>query len=162
MGPCRPTAAFRSVNAATAIHHSVDMEPFFQARLPSWLIGITVNLLMGLLFANLAMTKLEYFDDRRPLAVRGLATALWTAFLLFLTGNLLGQPSGAWGAGRSGPRELAVNLLGIYFGLLLAAVPIFTTGEWERPSVRAFIRGALPTRCSARNSHPARRWWPSG
>src|SRR6266702_5669443 len=84
------TAPFRSVHAATAIYHSVDQEPFFRGHLPSWFIGVTLNLLVGLLFTNLAMTKLEYFEDRRPLAVRGLATALWTAFLLFLTGNAYG------------------------------------------------------------------------
>src|ERR1051326_3950361 len=44
---------FRSVNAGSAIFHSVDMEPFFGTKLPSWLIGVTMNLLMGMLFANL-------------------------------------------------------------------------------------------------------------
>jgi ABC-type transport system involved in multi-copper enzyme maturation permease subunit len=133
-------APFRSVNAATAIYHSVDMEPFFRTRLPSWLIGITLNLLMGLLFANLAMTKLEYFDDRRPIAVRGLATALWTMFLLFVAGNVFGQPGGLAVAGPPGymtfakanpGRDLAVFLLGLGLGLMLAVLPIFTTGEWE-------------------------------
>src|SRR5713226_3311139 len=37
---------FRSVNAAAAIYHSVDMEPFFRTRLPSWLIGVSMNLLV--------------------------------------------------------------------------------------------------------------------
>jgi ABC-type transport system involved in multi-copper enzyme maturation permease subunit len=125
---------FRSVNAATAIYHAVDMEPFFRTRLPSWMIGVTLNLLMGLLFANLAMTKLEHFGDRRAVAVRGLSTALWTAFLLFLTGNLLGQAATTWGASTSQPREAAVALLGFSFGLLALVLPIFTTGEWPPES----------------------------
>lgn len=128
-----PEAPFRSVNAATAIYHSVDMEPFYTTRLPSWLIGVTLNLLMGLLFANMAMTKLEYFDEKRPIAVRGLSTALWTAFVLFLTGNIYGQTSMLWSSTSGTIREYPVDLLGIYFGLLLAALPIFTTGEWEAP-----------------------------
>ena len=87
---------FRSVNAATAIFHSVDMEPFFTTHLPSWLIGVTLNLLMGLLFANMAMTKLEYFDDRRPFrGARAFHGAL-AAFLLFLTGDLYGLGGASW------------------------------------------------------------------
>jgi ABC-type transport system involved in multi-copper enzyme maturation permease subunit len=122
---------FRSVNAATAIYHSVDMEPFFGIRLPSWLIGVTMNLLMGLLFANLAMSKLEYFEDRRPLAVRGLATALWAAFLLFLTGNLFGQSGASWANSTSSAREFSAWTLAFYFGMLLLTLPIFTSGEWD-------------------------------
>jgi ABC-type transport system involved in multi-copper enzyme maturation permease subunit len=135
------TAPFRSVNAATAIYHSVDQEPFFLTTLPSWFIGVTLNLLMGLLFANMAMTKLEFYDDRRPIPVRGLATALWTAFLLFVAGNLYGQSATSWSSLPSAPRDAAVGLLTFAFGLLLAVLPIFTTGEWEVGSgVQAFRR----------------------
>jgi hypothetical protein len=109
----------------------VDQEPFFRGHLPSWLIGVTLNLLMGLLFANLAMTKLEFFEDKRPLAVRSLSTALWTVFLLFLTGNSFGQPGGALTFGAGPAHSLTVSLLGFYFALLLAVLPIFTTGDWE-------------------------------
>src|SRR5205085_72500 len=113
------------------------------------------NLLMGLLFANLAMTKLEYFDEKRPVAVRGLSTALWTAFVLFFTGNIYGQSSATWSASSGTIRDYPVDLLGIYFALLLAALPIFTTGEWEAPEcergekasgspARRYLRGMLP------------------
>src|SRR5207247_1282012 len=83
--------------------------------------------LTGLLFANLAMTKLEYFHDRRPLAVRGLSTLWWTAFLLFLLGNLFGQPGNNWYTSATEARGFAETLLGICFGLLLFALPIFAT-----------------------------------
>jgi ABC-type transport system involved in multi-copper enzyme maturation permease subunit len=127
---------FRSVNAATAIYHSVDQEAFFTGHLPSWFVGVTINLLTGLLFANLAMTKLEYFHDRRPLAVRGLSTLWWTAFLLFLLGNLFGQPGNNWYTSPTEARGFAETLLGICFGLLLFALPIFATGEWDGTETR--------------------------
>lgn len=123
-------APFRSVNAATSIYHAVDMEPFFGIHLPSWLIGVTINLLMGLLFANLAMTRLEYYEDRRPLAVRGLATALWTAFIWVLFGNFFGQSANIWSTNAREAGSFAVTLLGFSLGLLLLVLPIFTTGEW--------------------------------
>ncbi len=138
---------FRSVNAVTAIYHSVDREPFFGTRLPSWLIGITMNLLLGLLLANVTITKLEYFDDRRFLAVRGLATTLWIAFVLFLTGNLFGQAVGpvlsSAGAGAGAAREFTVWLLGFYLGMLLLVLPIFATGEGPGETRRA-TAGAEP------------------
>jgi ABC-type transport system involved in multi-copper enzyme maturation permease subunit len=143
---------FRSVNAAASIFHSVDMEPFYTTRLPSWLIGVTLNLLMGLLFANLAMTKLEHFDEKRPIAVRGLSTALWTAFVLFFTGNFYGQS--VLGPGSPTGRDTAIGVLVIYLALLLVALPIFTTGEWTAQedggekkagrSAASFLRGMLP------------------
>jgi ABC-type transport system involved in multi-copper enzyme maturation permease subunit len=127
---------FRSVNAITAIYHSVDKEPFFGTWLPSWLVGVTMNLLMGMLFANLAMTKLEYFEEQRAFAVRGLATLLWSALMLFLIGNMFGQPGSTWSNNASEAREFAALLFGVCFSLLMLVLPIFTTGEWE-PPVRA-------------------------
>ena len=151
---------FRSVNAASAIYHSVDMEPFFTTHLPSWLIGVTLNLLAGLLFANMAMTKLEYFNDRRPVPVRGLSTALWAAFVLFLTGNIYGQGAASWNSlATKAAHDSTIGLLGFYFGLLIGALPIFTTGEWPAPGdeeeraadgkpvpsrVALYLRGLLP------------------
>jgi hypothetical protein len=141
------------------------MEPFYRTRLPSWLIGVLMNLMMGLLFANLAMTKLEHFNEKRPIAVRGLSTALWTLFVLFLTGNIYGQSFAAWAAVSIAGREVTVGLLGFYFGLLLVMLPIFTTGDWEirshqprvtsdewgpaslvtrHSSLVTFVRGMLP------------------
>jgi ABC-type transport system involved in multi-copper enzyme maturation permease subunit len=147
---------FRSVNAATAIYHSVDKEPFFGTTLPSWLVGVTMNLLMGMLFANLAMTKLEYFEERRAAQVRGLATLLWSAFLLFLVGNFFGQQGASWSPGLGELRSFTAVLLAVCFTLLMLVLPIFTTGEWEpaakaadsgetpRPRLGRFVEGMLP------------------
>jgi ABC-type transport system involved in multi-copper enzyme maturation permease subunit len=132
---------FRSVNAITAIYHSVDKEPFFGTWLPSWLVGVTMNLLMGMLFANLAMTKLEYFEDRRAFAVRGLATLLWSAFMLFLLGNMFGQPGSTWANSPAEARELAAMVFGFCFSLLMLVLPIFTTGEWD-PSLTEDSNGS--------------------
>src|SRR3712207_8328707 len=59
------TTEIYTLSLHDALPISVDKEPFFGTTLPSWLVGVTMNLLMGLLFANLAMTKLEYFEERR-------------------------------------------------------------------------------------------------
>jgi hypothetical protein len=114
---------------------------------------------MGMLFANLAMTKLEFFEERRSAQVRGLATVLWSTFLLFLIGNAFGQQGAVWSPGLSELRSFTAVLLGICFTLLMLVLPIFTTGDSEPSGAADSDEPPRPRlgQCSGRSCPPARR-----
>src|SRR5262249_53585948 len=70
-----------------------------------------------------------------------------------------GQTGMVWNASSGAIRETPVDLLGLYFGLLLAALPIFTTGEWEAPGAEGGERtgakaGASPAMLFLRRMVP--------
>jgi ABC-2 type transport system permease protein len=138
---------FRSLNVIGAVFNSVGAETFFRTHLPSWLTAVTLNLLLALLMANLAMSRLEHFADARPVPIRMLATALWVLFLLALFGNVMGRPSTALFSAQDAA-QLVVLLTLIGLALLLFVLPLFATGE-VAGSPLAYLRGMLPHRVLA-------------
>jgi ABC-type transport system involved in multi-copper enzyme maturation permease subunit len=148
-GPSSPSdTPFRSLNVIGAVFNSVGAETFFRTRLPSWLTAVVLNLLLALLMANLAMSRLEHFSDARPVPIRILSTALWVLFLLALFGNVMGRRSANWFAATDAA-QLAVMLTGwIGLSLLLLFLPLYATGEVEG-SPLSYLRGMLPHRVLA-------------
>jgi ABC-type transport system involved in multi-copper enzyme maturation permease subunit len=140
-------APFRSVNVIAAVFNSVSAEVFFRSHLPSWLVAVTLNLLLALLTANLAMGRLEHFDDPRPVPVRLLATSLWAVFLLVLFGNVMGRAS-TLGYTPNEARQLVSLLTLVGLALLLLVLPLFATGE-PRLTPLAYLQGMLPHRVLA-------------
>jgi ABC-type transport system involved in multi-copper enzyme maturation permease subunit len=141
-GPNSGESPFRSLNVIGAVFNSVGAEIFFRTHLPSWLTAVTLNLLLALLMANLAMSRLEHFADAHPVPIRMLATALWVLFLLALFGNVMGRPSTALFSAQDAA-QLVVLLTLISLALLLFVLPLFATGE-VAGSPLAYLRGMLP------------------
>jgi ABC-type transport system involved in multi-copper enzyme maturation permease subunit len=146
--PASPSdTPFRSVNAIGAVFNSVGAETFFRTHLPSWLTAVALNLLLALLMANLAMSRLEHFGDARPVPIRILSTALWILFLLLLFGNVMGRPSATWFTATDAA-QLVMMLTLIGLVLLLFFLPLYATGEFAG-SPLVYLRGMLPHRVLA-------------
>lgn len=144
-----PEIPFQSLHPIAATWRAVYPEYFFNGQIPSWVSSVILNLLLGMLIANLAMGRLEHFEPPRPFWTRFLSTLLWCAFGLFLFGPLLGAT--ARGATtRSVVDEISRGSMLTVLVLACLVVPIYNTGDLivrrGESALGRYLRGFLPHR----------------
>lgn len=139
---------FRSLNAIGAVFHSTSGEQFFRATLPSWLIAVTLLGLLAALVANVAMTRLEHYDEPRPIPIRLLATTLWALFFLLLIGNLYSTATGT-ALSSQGQLKIIGALASTLLAALLVLLPLFATGRAADLTRGRYLLGMLPHRLLA-------------
>lgn len=145
-----PELPFQSFNPVAATLRAVQPEYFFKAQIPSWISGVVLNLLLGLLITEAAMSRLEHFDSPRPAWIRLFGTLFWGSFCLFLFAPIVGALSRGWTT-SPGPVNEATGLL-LQWMLVLACltVPLFNTGDLivrrGESALARYLEGFLPHR----------------
>ncbi len=140
---------FQAINPIGATLRAVQFEYFFAGQVPAWVAGVVLNLLAAFLVSVCAMCRLEHFDPPRPIWVRGLATALWAAFGLFLFGPILGN-MGRTVSNAQLVNENVANLMIAMITVIAVAVPILNTGDLivrrGESATGRYLSGLLPHR----------------
>ncbi|HTE20137.1 MAG TPA: ABC transporter permease subunit, partial [Armatimonadota bacterium] len=140
---------FQSINPVMATFRAVQPEYFFNTELPSWLPAAVLNLLVGMLIANLAMGRLEHFEPPRPAWTRLCSTLLWCAFCLALFAPVLGGLLRTFNRQGTLDDPFAAILIGMLF-LVCIVTPVFNTGDLfvrrGESALRRYLKGFLPHR----------------
>lgn len=148
----QPEWPLRSLNPVMATFLAVQQEYLFSAQVPSWIGGAVLNLLLGLLAATAATTRLEHFDPPHPFWLRFPATLLWGAFGLFLFGPILGGTARGWTTAGAVNQSFGYTLLAMLI-LVCLVTPVFCTGDLivrrGENALGRYLRGLLPHRAFA-------------
>lgn len=121
-----------------------EMRHYYGLTLPAWIAPVLSCTLLGVMLAAVAAARLETFPERKALLLRGLVVLFFLQQTFFYLGARFSAYSGA------APLHLGVTmsaypLIGILSYpalLLLACVPIFSTGEvrpGETRSLTAYL-----------------------
>jgi hypothetical protein len=108
------------------------MAPVFGVKVPVALVGILINISIGLLLLTTAMTRLPHHKVQRPVHIRGLLLGITLIGLFLFLGNVisLGYPYGG-----SGAKELASSGFIIIMIYLMPFIPVFATGIIEKKPI---------------------------
>jgi len=144
-----PEVPFQALHPIGATFRAVYPEYLFAAQIPAWVASVVLNLLLGMLIANVAMGRLEHFEPPRPFWTRFLGTAVWCAGGLFLFGPMLGAMLRGTATALA-LRELVTNTLVGMLVLICLALPVFNTGDLivrrGESALARYLRGFLPNR----------------
>jgi hypothetical protein len=144
-GPAAPQIPFRSVSPINAVMQATSSEIFLRGTIPSWLPAVVILGLAALLAANVAMARLEFYNDARTAPIRLIATALWGLVFLHLVAHTLGLP-GFLSANAKEVRTTLATLAGIDLALLLLLLPPLATGPLAGVRPAEYLRDLLPHR----------------
>ena len=148
-GGMQPEMPFQSLNPLTATFRAVQSEYFFATKMPSWIGGVVLNLLSGLLISVTAMARLEHFDPPRAWWPRLLSSLLWFSFSLFLTAPTLGGQLTSTTT-VAATRETIAIWLGVILTLVVLITPILNTGDLivrrGESAAGRYLNGLLPWR----------------
>jgi ABC-type transport system involved in multi-copper enzyme maturation permease subunit len=127
-----------------------DMRHFYALSLPVWVAPVLTYGLIGLLLAAISTARLEHYPERKGYLLRGFVLAIFVQQLFFYFGARFFPYTGSAPAGLAAsmtPYSL-VGMLAFPVTLLLAVVPVFSTGELRPIEARSFtsflLGGWLP------------------
>jgi ABC-type transport system involved in multi-copper enzyme maturation permease subunit len=122
-----------------------DMRHFYALSLPVWVAPVLTYGLIGLLLAAISTARIEHYPERRGYLLRGFVIAIFVQQLFFYFGARFFPYTGSAPMGLAAamtPYSL-IGMLAFPVTLLLAAVPVFSTGELRPIEARSFTRFLL-------------------
>ncbi len=127
-----PSFGLCAVNPVGAVTGAVLPEHYYGLALPAWLPALLLNGTLTVLLVLAAMNRLEDFPAKRAAALRAVALLFAGLLVFFIDGIVLG-------AARQAFIPLWMEMEFLLFAaaaLLLMFVPVFVTGDLERPQTR--------------------------
>lgn len=121
----RGTSILGGLSGCMAADYSLSIAPVFHMKFPVALVGIALNMAIGILFTVLATTRLPFHRIERATLIRTMLLALSITALFLFSGNAL---SGLLGTNVGQESQFVTFIFVTLLIVFLPAIPIFSTG----------------------------------